>query len=111
MFHRIIRSAKIDGLLDLSELRAGLKGLYSDTGRPSVDPELTICMLIVGYLYGIHSETRLCQEVHLNLAYRWFCGLGLEGRVPERSTFSKKHHGRFAEGDVMRRVFELVVAQ
>lgn len=102
---------KIDRLLDLTELRAGLRDLYSHTGRPSVDPELMIRMLIVGYLYGIRSETRLCQEVHLNLAYRWFCKLGLDGRVPDRSTFSKNRHGRFAEGDVLRRVFELVVAR
>ena len=71
---------KIDRLLDLSELRSGLQDLYSHTGRPSVDPELMIRMLIVGYLYGIRSETRLCQEVHLNLAFRWFCKLGLNGR-------------------------------
>lgn len=102
---------KIDRLLGLSELRSGLRDLYSKTGRPSVDPELMIRMLIVGYLYGIRSETRLCQEVHLNLAYRWFCKLGLNGRVPERSTFSKNRYGRFAEGDVLRRVFELVVKQ
>lgn len=102
---------KIDALLDLTELRASLQDLYSHTGRPSVDPELMIRMLIVGYLYGIRSETRLCQEVHLNLAYRWFCKLGLEGRVPDRSTFSKNRYGRFAEGDVLRRLFELVVAQ
>ncbi len=102
---------KIYRLLDLSELRSGLRDLYSHTGRPSVDPELIIRMLIVGYLYGIRSETRLCQEVHLNLAYRWFCKLGLDGRVPDRSTFSKNRYGRFAEGDVLRRVFELVVAR
>lgn len=68
-------------------------------------------MLIVGYLYGIRSETRLGQEVHLNLAYRWFCKLGLDGRVPDRSTFSKNRYDRFAEGDVLRSVFELVVKQ
>ncbi|MBQ2261815.1 MAG: transposase, partial [Loktanella sp.] len=61
-------------------------------------------------MFGIRSETRLCEEVHLNLAYRWFCRLGLEGAVPDRSTFSKNRHGRFAEGDVLRRVFEMVVA-
>lgn len=102
---------QIDGLLDLCELRAGLRYLYSHTGRPSVDPELMIRMLLVGYLYGIRSETRLCQEVHLNLAYRWFCRLGLDGRVPDRSTLCKNRYGRFAEGDVLRRVFELVVAR
>ena len=66
-------------------------------------------MLLIGYLYGIRSERRLVDEVHLNLAYRWFCRLGLEGRVPDRSTFSKNRHGRFAEGDILRRVFEMVV--
>mgnify|MGYP001791480670 CR=1 FL=1 len=102
---------KIDQLLDLTELRAGLQDLYSHTGRPSVDPELMIRMLIVGYLYGIRAETRLCQEVHFNLAYRWFCKLGLDGRVPDRSTFSKNRYSRFADGDVLRQVFELVVAR
>ncbi len=75
---------KIDRLLDLSELRAGLQDLYTHPGRPSVDPELMIRMLLFGYLYGIRSETRLCQEVHLNLAYRWFCKLGLDGRDRRR---------------------------
>jgi transposase len=78
-------------------------------GRPSVDPELMIRMLLVGYCFGIRSERRLCQEVDLNLAYRWFCGLGLEGRVPDHSAFSRARHGRFREGDVFRRVFETVV--
>ena len=66
-------------------------------------------MLLIGYLYGIRSERRRVDEVHLNLAYRWFCRLGLEGRVPNRSTFSKNRHGRFADGDVLRRVFEMVI--
>lgn len=101
---------QVDGFLDFSSLRAELAPLYSHTGRPSVDPELMIRMLLIGYLFGIRSETRLCEEVHLNLAYRWFCRLGLEGAVPDRSTFSKNRHGRFAEGDVLRRVFEMVVA-
>jgi len=100
---------RIDWLLDLNSLRGELAFLYSPIGRPSIDPELLIRMLLVGYLYGIRSETRLCQEVHLNLAYRWFCRLGLEGRVPDRSSFSKNRHGRFAEGAVMRRLFETVV--
>ena len=66
-------------------------------------------MLLGGYLYGIRSETRLREEVHLNLAYRWLCRLGLEGRVPDQSSFSKNRHGRFAAGNVLRTVFELVV--
>src|SRR3954453_17539062 len=82
---------------------------YSALGRPSIDPELMIRMLLIGYLQGIRSERRLVEEVHLNLAYRWFCRLGLDGRVPERSTFSKNRHGRFAESDLFQTVFEEVV--
>jgi transposase len=82
---------------------------YSSTGRPSVDPELLIRMLIVGYCFGIRSERRLCEEIHLNLAYRWFCRLGLEGPVPDHSTFSKNRHGRFRESDLLRRLFETVL--
>ena len=81
----------------------------SHTGRPSVDPELMVRMLIVGYSFGIRSERRLCEEVHLNLAYRWFCRLGLEDAVPDHSTFSKNRHGRFRESDAFRQVFESVV--
>ncbi len=76
-------------VVDLSSLRAHLRPFYSEIGRPSIDPELMIRMLIIGYCFGIRSERRLCDEVHLNLAYRWFCRLGLEGRVPAHSTFSK----------------------
>ena len=68
-----------------------------------------IRMLIVGYCFGIRSERRLCEEVHLNLAYRWFCRLGLDGQVPDHSTFSKNRHGRFRESDLFRRVFETVL--
>ena len=74
---------RIDPFLDLNEIRATLKPYYSHLGRPSIDPELMIRMLIVGYCLGIRSERRLCEEVHLNLAYRWFCGLGLKGKVPK----------------------------
>ena len=84
----------IDQCLDLSDLRKQLADHYSLTGRPSIDPELMVRMLIVGYCYGIRSERRLCEEVHLNLAYRWFCRLGLEDSVPDHSTFSKNRHGR-----------------
>ena len=73
---------KIDRFVDLSEVRAHLEPYYSEVGRPSIDPELMIRMLIVGYCFGIRSERRLCEEVHLNLAYRWFCRLGLDGDVP-----------------------------
>lgn len=78
-------------------------------GRPSIDPELMIRMLIVGYCFGIRSERRLCEEVHLNLAYRWFCRLGLEDAVPEHSSFSKNRHGRFRQSDAFRHVFETVL--
>jgi len=88
-----------------------LRGHYSSTGRPSVDPELMIRMLIIGYCFGIRSERRLCEEVHLNLAYRWFCRLGLEGQVPDHSTFSKNRHGRFRDSDVFRHVFEGTVSR
>ena len=99
----------IDRFVDLSEVRRDLTPFYSSLGRPSVDPELMIRMLIVGYCYGVRSERRLCEEVHLNLAYRWFCRLGLDGGVPDHSTFSKNRHGRFRESDLLRKVFEAVV--
>lgn len=99
----------IDQCLDLSDLRKQLADHYSHTGRPSTDPELMIRMLIVGYCYGIRSERRLCEEVHLNLAYRWFCRLGLEETVPDHSTFSKNRHGRFRANGTFRWLFEEVV--
>jgi hypothetical protein len=89
----------IDRFVDLSDVREHLRPFYSETGRPSIDPELLIRMLIIGYSMGIRSERRLCEEVHLNLAYRWFCRLGLEGDVPDHSTFSKNRHGRFHHDD------------
>jgi transposase len=100
---------KIEPLLDLSELRESLSPYYSHTGRPSIDPEVMLRILIVGYCYGIRSERRLCEEVHLNLAYRWFCHLGLEGKVPDHSTFSENRHGRFCESDAFRKLFETVM--
>jgi transposase len=99
----------IDRHLDLDGIRAALKPFYSSTGRPSVDPELMIRMLLIGYCLGIRSERRLCEEVHLNLAYRWFCRLGLDGKVPDHSTFSKNRHGRFRESDILRQLFESIV--
>ncbi len=100
---------RIDAVLELSWLRSELAPYYSHTGCPSVDPELLIRMLIVGYCYSIRSERRLCQEVKMNLAYRWFCRLGLEDRVPDHSTFSVNRHGRFRASDILRKVFEEVV--
>jgi transposase len=99
----------IDRFVELGELRRELAAFYSTIGRPSVDPELMLRMLIVGYCFGIRSERRLCEEVHLNLAYRWFCRLGLDGRVPDHSTFSKNRHGRFRQSDLLRRLFETVL--
>lgn len=99
----------IDRFVDLGQVRRELAAFYSRLGRPSIDPELMIRMLIVGYCFGIRSERRLCEEVHLNLAYRWFCRLGLDGDVPDHSTFSKNRHGRFRESDLLRRVFETVL--
>ena len=100
---------RIDRFVDLSGLREHLRPYYSETGRPSVDPELMIRMLLIGYCLGIRSERRLCEEVHLNLAYRWFCRLGLDGGVPDHSTFSKNRHGRFRDSDLLRLLFETTV--
>jgi transposase len=99
----------IDRFVDLSDVRSHLAPFYGSTGRPSIDPELLVRMLLVGYCYGIRSERRLCEEVHLNLAYRWFCRLGLGGEVPDHSTFSKNRHGRFRDCDLLRKLFENVV--
>lgn len=99
----------IDHFLDLNELHQHLAPHYSNTGRPSIDPALMIRMLVIGYCFGIRSERRLCEEVHLNLAYRWFCRLGLEDKIPDHSTFSKNRHGRFRHSDTFRHVFETVL--
>ena len=105
--NHLLRS--IDQYLDLGDLRQHLSEYYSHTGRPSIDPELMIRMLIIGYSFGIRSERRLCEEVHLNLAYRWFCKLGLEDAVPDHSTFSKNRHGRFRQSGAFRHLFESVL--
>jgi len=102
---------QIDLFLDLASLREHLAPFYSHTGRPSVAPELMIRMLIIGYCFGIRSERRLCEEVHLNLAYRWFCQLGLDGKVPDHSTFSENRHGRFRDSDTFLVLFESVVSR
>ena len=99
----------IDRFVDLTGIREHLRPFYSEISRPSIDPELMIRMLMVGYCMGIRSERRLCEEVHLNLAYRWFCRLGLDGDVPDHSTFSKNRHGRFRDSDLLREVFEMTV--
>ena len=105
--NHLLRS--IDRFVELEGLRAHLAPFYSAMGRPSIDPELLIRMLLVGYCFGIRSERRLCEEVHLNLAYRWFCRLGLEGVVPDHSTFSKNRHGRFRDSDLLRQLFDTVL--
>jgi transposase len=99
----------IDHFLDFDSIRQHLEPFYSFTGRPSIDPELMIRMLLVGYCYGIRSERRLCDEVNFNLAYRWFCRIGLEEDVPDHSTFSKNRHGRYRDSDLFRYVFDTVV--
>ena len=93
----------------LDELREKLRPFYSEIGRPSIDPELMLRMLIVGYCYGIRFERKLCEEVELHLAYRWFCRLDLEDKVPDHSTFSVNRHGRFRDSDIFRQLFEAVV--
>jgi len=99
----------IDRVLDLSNLREHLAPYYSHTGRPSVDPELMIRMLLIGYCCGIRSERQLCYEVTMNLAYRWFCRLSITDKVSDHSTFSKNRHGRFREAKAFRFVFEQVL--
>jgi transposase len=102
---------KIDGVLDLGWIHKELAPYYSHTGRPSIDPELMIRMLIVGYVFAIRSEREICAQVQVNLAYRWFCGLSIEEPIPSHSCFSRARHERFRESDVLRRVFEQVVAR
>src|SRR5207253_7246732 len=100
---------KIDAALDLSWLRSELAPHYSSMGRPSIDPELMIRMLVVGYVFAIRSERLICREVQVNLAYRWFCKLGIEDAIPDHSAFSRARNERFRDGDVFRCVFERVV--
>jgi transposase len=102
---------QIDGVLDLDWVHKELAAYYSHTGRPSIDPVLMIRMLIVGYVFAIRSERRLCSEVQVNLAYRWFCKLGIEDGIPDHSAFSRARHERFRQSDALRRVFEGVVAK
>ncbi len=100
---------RIDAVLDTSWVHRELEPHYSTLGRPSIDPELMIRMLIVGYVFAIRSERELCRDVQVNLAYRWFCGLGLEDRVPNHSVFSRARSERFRDSDLLRTVFEHVV--
>src|SRR5512135_585032 len=102
---------QIDGVLDLEWVHRELAPYYSHTGRPSIDPVLMIRMLIVGYVFAIRSERQLCSEVQVNLAYRWFCKLGLEDGIPDHSVFSRARHERFRQSEALRRVFESVVSK
>lgn len=99
----------IERYVDFGFVRERLRAHYSHTGRPSVDPEVLLRMLLIGYLYGITSERRLCDEVGMHLAYRWFTGLSFDQTVPHHSTFSKNRHGRFSESDLFRDLFEEIV--
>jgi transposase len=99
----------IDERVDLSFVRERVKALYSPTGRPSLDPEVLLRLLLVGYLYGITSERRLLDEVRMHLAYRWFTRLGFDQEIPDHSTFSKNRHGRFRESGIFREIFEEIV--
>ena len=99
----------IDRHIDFGFVREQLKDFYSPIGRPSIDPEVLLRLLLVGYLYGITSERRLLEEVRMHLAYRWFSRLGFEKEIPDHSTFSKNRHGRFRQCGVFRKVFEEIV--
>jgi transposase len=99
----------IAGVLDLSWVHGELAPYYPKIGRPSIDPVLMIRMLVVGYAFAIRSERMLCREVQVNLAYRWFCGLSIEDKVPDHSIFSRARNERFRDSVVFRQVFERVV--
>ena len=101
----------IDRYVDFSFVRPKVEHLYSHTGRPSVDPDVMMRMLLVGYLFGITSERRLCDDVRMHLGYRWFVGLSLDEKVPDHSTFSKNRHGRFKQSGVYQEMFDEIVQQ
>ena len=103
------RVREIAAVLDLSWVHGELAPYYSNLGRPSIDPVLMIRMLILGYVFAIRSERLLCREVQVNLAYRWFCGLSIEDKIPDHSAFSRARNERFRDSDIFRRVFERVV--
>src|SRR5947209_2202435 len=100
---------KIAAVLDLSWVHSELAPFYPKMGRPSIDPELMIRMLVIGYVFAIRSERAICREVQVNLAYRWFCGLSIEDKIPDHSAFSRARHERFRDSHMLRRVFERVV--
>ncbi len=97
----------IDRHVNFDFIRAKLKDSYSDTGRPSIDPELLLRLLLVGYLYGVTSERKLVEELRMHLAWRWFTGLGFDQEIPHHSTFSKNRHGRFQESNLFQALAQL----
>src|SRR5215468_5030457 len=99
----------IDKHVSFDFVRERLKGSYSDTGRPSIDPELLLRILLIGYLYGITSERKLVEELRMHLAWRWFTGVGFDQEIPHHSTFSKNRHGRFQESKLFEQLFEEIV--
>jgi len=101
----------VDKYIDFSFIREKVRHLYSHTGRPSIDPEVLLRMLLIGYLYGITSERRLCEEAKMHIGYRWFVGLSLEDKVPDHSTFSKNRHERFSENDIFQKIFDEIISQ
>ena len=101
----------IDRHVNFDLIRAKLKDSYSDTGRPSIDPELLLRLLLVGYLYGVRSERKLVEELRMHLAWRWFTGLGFDQEIPHHSMFSKNRHGRFQESNLFQELFEEIVAR
>ena len=101
----------IDKHISFEFVRAQLKDSYSETGRPSIDPELLLRILLIGYLYGITSERKLVEELRMHLAWRWFTGLGFDQEIPHHSTFSKNRHGRFQESKLFEQLFEQIVRQ
>jgi transposase len=101
----------IEKHISFAFVRERLKASYSDTGRPSIDPELLLRILLIGYLYGITSERKLVEELRMHLAWRWFTGLGFDQEIPHHSTFSKNRHGRFQESKLFEELFEQIVLQ
>src|SRR3979490_3628038 len=101
----------VDKHIDFGFVREKLKDSYSETGRPSIDPELLLRILLIGYLYGITSEGKLGEELRMHLAWRWFTGLGFDQEIPHHSTFSKNRHGRFQESKLFEQLFEEIVGR
>ena len=101
----------IDRYVSFDFVREKLRASYSETGRPSIDPEVLLRILLLGYLYGITSERELLEELRMHLAWRWFTGLGFDQEIPHHSTFSKNRHGRFQESNLFQELFERIVEQ